>query len=80
MVMKEVLSINRINQNGPIEMGFRTTAQNYNLNRDFAKADTPEMKSLLKLFKEWRPDIFIDTHTTDGADYPIYCNICNIFS
>lgn len=60
---------NRINQNGPTEMGFRTTAQNYNLNRDFAKADTPEMKALLKLFREWRPDIFIDTHTTNGADY-----------
>ena len=60
---------NRINQNGPIEMGFRTTAQNYNLNRDFAKADTPEMKAFLKLFNEWEPDIFIDTHTTNGADY-----------
>jgi hypothetical protein len=60
---------NRINQNGPKEMGWRVTAQNYNLNRDFAKADTPEMKSLLRLYKEWLPDIFIDTHTTDGADY-----------
>ena len=60
---------NRINQNGPKEMGWRVTAQNYNLNRDFAKADTPEMKSLLKLYGNWLPDIFIDTHTTDGADY-----------
>ncbi len=60
---------NRINQNGPKEMGWRVTAQNFNLNRDFAKADTPEMKSLLKLYSKWLPDIFIDTHTTDGADY-----------
>ena len=66
---ERISKYNRINQNGPIEMGFRTTAQNYNLNRDFTKADTPEMKSLLKLFKDWKPDIFIDTHTTDGADY-----------
>jgi len=60
---------NRVNQNGPREMGWRTTAQNLNLNRDFTKADSPEMKTLLKLFREWLPDIFIDTHTTDGADY-----------
>lgn len=60
---------NRINQNGPTEMGWRTTAQNLNLNRDFAKADAPEMKSFLKLYSEWLPDIFIDNHTTDGADY-----------
>lgn len=60
---------NRINQNGPEEMGWRTTAQNYNLNRDFAKADAPEMRSLLKLFSAWEPEIFIDSHTTDGLDY-----------
>jgi len=62
-------SFNRINQNGPKEMGWRTTAQNLNLNRDYTKADTPEMKSVLKLFSDWLPDIYIDTHTTDGADY-----------
>lgn len=60
---------NRINQNGPEEMGFRTTAQNFNLNRDFAKAETLEMKALLSLFNSWEPDIFVDTHTTNGADY-----------
>jgi hypothetical protein len=60
---------NRINQNGPKEMGWRTTAQNLNLNRDYTKADAPEMKALLRLFKRFNPDIFIDTHTTDGADY-----------
>jgi murein tripeptide amidase MpaA len=60
---------NRINQNGPLEMGWRTTAQNLNLNRDFTKADAPEMKAFLRLFNKWQPDIFIDNHTTNGADY-----------
>lgn len=60
---------NRINQNGPEEMGWRTTAQNYNLNRDWMKADSPEMQSMLLLISTWNPDFIIDTHTTDGADY-----------
>jgi len=60
---------NRINQNGPKEMGWRTTALNLNLNRDYTKADTPEMKAWLKLYNKWLPDFFVDTHTTDGADY-----------
>lgn len=60
---------NRINQNGPEEMGWRTTAQNLNLNRDWMKADAPEMEAMLKLINEWLPDFVIDTHTTDGADY-----------
>ncbi len=60
---------NRINQNGPVEMGWRTTAQNYNLNRDWMKADAPEMRAELDLFHRWLPDLLIDTHTTDGADY-----------
>jgi len=62
-------SYHRINQNGPTEMGWRTTAQNLNLNRDWTKADAPEMKAMLNLFSSWLPDFFIDTHTTDGADY-----------
>lgn len=60
---------NRINQNGPKEMGWRTTATNLNLNRDFLKADAPEMQAWLKLFNTWLPDMFVDIHTTDGADY-----------
>ena len=60
---------NRINQNGPTEMGWRTTAQNYNLNRDYMKSDSPEIQSWLKLFNQWLPDFFVDSHTTDGADY-----------
>lgn len=60
---------NRINQNGPEEMGWRTTEQNLNLNRDWMKADAPEMRAMLKLVNEWNPDFIIDTHSTDGADY-----------
>ncbi len=60
---------NRINQNGPEEMGWRTTAQNLNLNRDWMKADAPEMQSMLELLSKWQPDFLVDSHTTDGADY-----------
>ncbi len=60
---------NRINQNGPDAMGFRATAQNLNLNRDYIKADAPEMRDWLKMFDAWLPDLFMDIHTTDGADY-----------
>ncbi|MFA5417576.1 MAG: M14 family metallopeptidase [Bacteroidales bacterium] len=59
----------RINQNGPEEMGWRTNAQNLNLNRDYLKAESLEIQSWLTLFNEWLPDFFIDCHTTDGADY-----------
>lgn len=60
---------NRINQNGPIEMGWRTNSLNLNLNRDYMKADSPEIRAWLKIFHEYLPDFFIDCHTTDGADY-----------
>jgi hypothetical protein len=60
---------NRANQNGPTEMGWRTTAQNLNLNRDFLKADAPEMRAWIELFNYWLPDFLADIHTTDGADY-----------
>ena len=60
---------NRPNQNGPEEMGWRTTAQNFNLNRDYAKADTTEMQSMLRLVNEWDPIAYIDLHVTDGAKF-----------
>ena len=60
---------NRINQNGPEEMGWRTQGQNLNLNRDYLKADAPETRSFLRLWNRWLPDFFIDDHVTDGADY-----------
>ena len=59
----------RINQNGPDEMGFRANASNLNLNRDYMKADAPETRAWLKLWNEWKPDLFIDCHVTDGADF-----------
>ncbi|HEY0155886.1 MAG TPA: M14 family metallopeptidase [Thermoanaerobaculia bacterium] len=59
----------RINQRGPVEGGWRTTAQNYNLNRDYMKADTPEMHAMLRALDTWQPDLYVDLHVTDGADY-----------
>ncbi len=60
---------NRINQNGPDEMGFRATSSNLNLNRDYMKTDAPETRAFLKLWNDWKPDFFIDCHVTDGADF-----------
>ena len=60
---------NRINQNGPDEMGWRATSAGLNLNRDYMKADAPETRAFLKLWNEWRPDFFFDLHVTDGADF-----------
>ncbi len=60
---------NRINQNGPEELGTRNTAQLLNLNRDFLKADSPEIRAWLRLFNKWLPELFIDVHVTNGADF-----------
>ena len=59
----------RTNQDGPENAGFRVTAQLYNLNRDYLKADTPEMRAWLRLWRAWMPDFFIDDHITDGMDW-----------
>ncbi len=60
---------NRPNQRGPEEMGWRVTSQNYNLNRDYTKADTPEMAGMLRLLHTWDPILYIDLHVTDGGDF-----------
>ncbi|AVR98842.1 M14 family metallopeptidase [Pseudoduganella armeniaca] len=60
---------NRPNQRGPVEMGWRVTAQNYNLNRDYVKADAPEMQAMLALVNAWDPLAYIDLHVTDGAKF-----------
>lgn len=60
---------NRPNQVGPAEMGWRTTARNFNLNRDYAKADAPEMQAMLALIEAWDPVASIDLHVTDGAKF-----------
>jgi len=62
-------AFNRINQRGPVKMGFRTNANNLNLNRDFTKLDTPEVKSVLAVINDYNPNLYIDVHVTDGADY-----------
>ena len=60
---------NRPNQRGPVEMGWRSTAQNYNLNREYMKADTPEMQHMLALVNAWDPLAYVDLHVTDGAQF-----------
>ncbi|MES2297016.1 MAG: M14 family metallopeptidase [Pseudomonadota bacterium] len=60
---------NRPNQRGPVEMGWRTSGQNYNLNRDYVKAETPEMQAMLALVNAWDPLAYIDLHVTDGAKF-----------
>jgi hypothetical protein len=59
----------RANQNGPEEYGFRGTSQNYDLNRDFVKCDSREAQTFTQIFREWQPEIFVDTHVSNGADY-----------
>jgi len=60
---------NRPNQRGPERMGWRVTAQNLNLNRDYMKADAPEMQAMLALVRTWDPLVAVDLHTTDGAQF-----------
>lgn len=62
-------SYSRANQNGPQAYGFRGNARNLDLNRDFIKMDARETQSLVKLFHSLDPDIFIDNHVSNGADY-----------
>ncbi len=62
-------STSRVNQNGPEKYGFRGNARNYDLNRDFIKADTKNTRSFSEIFHKVKPDIFIDTHVSNGADY-----------
>ncbi|WP_438480229.1 M14 family metallopeptidase [Oleiharenicola lentus] len=60
---------NRPNQRGPVHQGWRTSAQNLNLNRDYAKADAREMIAMLRLINQWQPALYLDLHVTDGIDY-----------
>lgn len=59
----------RTNQNGPEEYGFRGNARNYDLNRDFIKADTKNAQSFIEIFQLLDPDLLIDNHVSNGADY-----------
>jgi len=62
-------SFSRVNQNGPLEYGFRGNSQNLDLNRDFTKNDSKEAKSFAAIFHLLDPDILMDNHVSDGADY-----------
>ena len=59
----------RANQNGPEEHGFRGNARNLDLNRDFIKCDSRNTEAFYQIYHEWEPEVFVDTHTSNGADY-----------
>ena len=59
----------RVNQRGPSECGWRTTARNLNLNRDYTKLEAPETRAIIAVLNTWQPDLYLDLHVTDGADY-----------
>lgn len=61
--------ISRVNQNGPESYGFRGNYQNLDLNRDFIKGDSENSRVFQKIFNTWQPEVFIDNHTSNGADY-----------
>lgn len=62
-------SFSRANQNGPEAYGFRGNARNFDLNRDFIKADTKNARSFQEIYQWLKPDVFIDNHVSNGADY-----------
>ncbi len=62
-------SFSRANQNGPEEYGFRGNARHYDLNRNFIKTDTKNSRSFQQIFHWVKPDVFIDNHVSNGADY-----------
>ncbi|NTE05074.1 M14 family metallopeptidase [Agrobacterium tumefaciens] len=62
-------STSRANQNGPVSYGFRGNARNLDLNRDFIKTDSKNSAAFQLIFNTWKPEVFVDTHTSNGADY-----------
>lgn len=62
-------SFSRANQNGPKAYGFRGNAKNLDLNRDFIKTDSKNAKSFNQFFVKYEPDVFVETHTTNGSDH-----------
>lgn len=62
-------SYSRANQNGPLEYGFRGNARNLDLNRDFIKNDSKNAQTFAEIFHTWQPDLYIENHVTNGADY-----------
>ncbi|MBX2845553.1 MAG: hypothetical protein KTR13_04995 [Saprospiraceae bacterium] len=70
-------STTRANQNGPVEYGFRGNIKNLDLNRDFVKADSKNAKTFNQVFSKLQPEVFIDNHTTNGADYQYTMTLIN---
>ncbi|WP_216726018.1 M14 family metallopeptidase [Hymenobacter siberiensis] len=62
-------STTRVNQNGPAAYGFRGNARHLDLNRDYIKQESRNARSFAALFQKWQPDVFVETHTSNGADY-----------
>ncbi len=60
----------RVNQDGPEQFGFRGNSRHLDLNRDFIKCDTLNARLFNQLLTSWDPDVMVDTHTSNGADYP----------
>jgi hypothetical protein len=61
--------LSRVSQNGPSAYGFRGNYRNLDLNRDFIKADSRNALAFTQILTTWKPEIFLDNHTSDGADY-----------
>lgn len=66
---ERISAYNRVNQRGPGQMGWRTNARNLNLNRDYTKLDTEELQAVTSVINGYDPDLYLDLHVTDGADY-----------
>ena len=62
-------SFSRANQDGPLAYGFRGNARNLDLNRDFIKADAENTRSMQRNLAFWDPDVYFETHVSDGADH-----------
>lgn len=60
---------NRMNQRGPENAGWRTNGNNLNLNRDYTKLDTPELRAVMDVINDYQPALYLDVHVTDGEDY-----------
>ena len=65
---ERVSPLSRVNQRGPNEMGWRTNARNLNLNRDYTKLDTPEIRTIVGILDRWNPSLYLDLHVTDGVE------------
>ena len=66
---ERVETYGRINQRGPENAGWRTTAANLNINRDYTKLDAPETRAIVAALRQWDPERYLDRHVTDGGDY-----------